>query len=163
MERHLQQDCSILSDLVFRRTHDKKFVHACITNPAVWRMSADETTSKINPALFFIPKDLPFYYLKVDPGYGLLIGEPKGIDVYEVHVALFPEAKGMAVEICTQAIKWFFDNEPSCNVLTASIPSFNHLSKRLAKMVGMDTVGTRHGAFLKDGRAYDLHLFEIRR
>lgn len=126
-------------------------------------MSANDSTGKMNPALFFLPKDLPFYYLKVEPGYGLLIGEPKGIDVYEVHVALLPNARGRAIEICTEAIKWFFENEQSCNVLTASIPSFNNLSKRLAKMVGMETTGVRYGAFLKDGRAYDLHLFEIRR
>ena len=149
-------------DITYSRTHDRKFIHTCMTSPAVWRMSFNDSLGKVNPDLFFIKKDWPFYYLRVDPDMGGLIGDPKGNKEYEVHIALLPEAKGYAVEICRGAIDWFFENE-DVDCLSTAIPSFNPLSMRLAKMVGMMSTGTRHGAFLQHGRAYDLHLFEIRR
>lgn len=146
----------------FERTFDMDFVTECLTSPSVWRMSKNDLFKNVEPELFFISDKLPFYYLNVEPGYGVLIGEPVDLDVYEVHVALMPKARGEAISICTQAIKWFFDNE-NCQKLTASIPSFNHHAMRLAKHCGFSMTGKREKAFAKDGKNYDLHLFEITR
>lgn len=143
----------------FSRTHDMEYVTECLTSPLVWRMSTDDMFKNVDRELYFVPDTLPFYYLKVD-GYGVLIGEPKGIDIYEVHVALNENARGAAVDICREAIQWFFDNE-SCNKITAAIPCFNHHAMRLAKYIGFVSVGTRENAFIKDGRAYNLNLFEL--
>ena len=146
---------------MFERTFDSEFICRCLTSPEVWRMSCSDELRNIDPELFFINDKMPLYFLKAGD-YGLLMGEPKGLNVYEVHVALLPEAKGSAIEICRDAIKWFFDNE-DCDVITASIPAYNHLALRLAKYIGMESVGSREKAFIKDGVEYDLRLFEIRR
>lgn len=143
----------------FSRTYDLNYVHKCMTHPNVWRMSCNDVMKDVDPELFFLPDKIPMYFLKVDK-YGILIGEPKGLRVYEAHVALLPEANGNAVEICASAIEWFFNNE-ECDKITAAIPSFNHLAKRLAKHVGMAFTGVRESSFLKDGVNYDLCLYEI--
>ena len=161
MDGHLRE-YGYVSDITFERTYDKKFIRKCVTSPAVWRMSVDDTTSKINPELFFMPKNVPFYYLKVNKGYGLLIFEFVGGGVYEGHIALLPRARGRAIEICEKAVKWFFENE-DCHTVRGTVPAFNNLAKRLAKHIGMESVGIREGAFLKDGIAHDLYIFEIRR
>lgn len=143
----------------FSRTFDLDYVTECLTNPLVWHMSTDDMFKNVDRELYFVPDTLPFYYLKVD-GYGLLIGEPKDLNVYEVHVALNEESRGLAVYICREAIRWFFDNE-DCNKITAAIPSFNHHAMRIAKYVGFSSAGTREKAFIKNGKAYNLNLFEL--
>lgn len=144
----------------FSRTNDKKFIRHCMTSPEVWRMN--NAIAGIDRDFFFVSNDWPFYYLKVDPDYGLLIGEPKDDKAYEFHVALLPKAKGQAVDICKNAVQWFFDNT-EYNTITASVPSFNALAGRLADKIGMINVGIKHNAFQCNGKIYDSRLYEIRR
>ncbi len=141
-------------------TRDEAFIHRCLTDPALWRLGKDDALAGVNPRLFFAPMDQGVIYVKAGE-YGLLIGIPVNHVCLDVHVALLPEARGKAVEICKGAMQWVFENSQKIVRMTASIPDYNKLSIRLAKQVGMEFIGINRKSFLKDGVLYDQHFYGI--
>lgn len=143
--------------MIFEKTEDTKFVTQCLTDPAVWRMGSDDGLAGVNPGLFFIQNNNEFW-LKSE--YGVLIGRPVNMVTYDVHVALLPHARGIAVDVCKAAIAWMFENTRSMR-LVASIPEFNRLAIRLANQVGMEFIGNNKKSFMKNGVLVDQLMFGI--
>lgn len=141
----------------YELTDDAGYVTRCLTEPAVWRMSSDDAFSRINPKLLFIKKNNDLW-LKTP--HGVLIGKPVNSITYDCHIALLPEACGIAVDICKGAIQWIFRNT-KCLRLIASVPEYNKLAIRLARESGMEFMGINKKSFLKEGRLFDQQLFGI--
>lgn len=145
--------------MIYERTDDMNFVTDCLTEPSVWRLGSDDKFNLVDPDLFFVDQKINFLWLKCGE-HGLLIGEPRNTVTIEAHIALLPSARGSAVEICSGAIRWLFDNT-SYSCVTASVPDFNKLAIRLAGKVGMGFVGVQKGSFMKHGKLYDQHMYSI--
>lgn len=120
----------------FERTFDQDYIRDCMK--ASWSAVSQEYFGIIDPELYFPPMHDRFYWLKCGE-YGVFLGIQHG-DVYDCHVALTPNAKGQAVEIAKQAMRWFFDNT-SCNKLVASVPTSRPVVERLAVKIGMEPTG----------------------
>jgi len=144
--------------MIFEQTEDSDFVTRCLTHPSFIRMGCDDSFIGINPSIFFIQKNDNFWLKTGD--YGVLIGEPRNLVTYEVHVALLPNARGQAVDICVGAMRWMFSNTKAQR-LNASIPEYNKLALRLASKVGMELIGINKKSFLKDGELFNQHLYGI--
>lgn len=141
----------------YESTEDADYVTRCITDPSVWRMSSDDRMLGVNPKLLFIKKNSDFW-LKTP--HGILIGKPVNGITYDCHIALLPEAAGIAVDICKGAIKWMFNNT-KCLRLVASVPEYNKLAIRLARESGMELMGINKKSFLKNGILFDQLMFGI--
>lgn len=144
----------------YELTEDQDFINQCLTLPALWRLGKDDGMSEVNPRLYFAPMGNRVVYVKAGD-YGLLIGIPVNHISLDVHVALLPEARGKAVEICKGAMQWVFQNSRRISRLTASIPDYNKLAIRLARHSGMEFIGINRKSFLKNGVLYDQHMFGI--
>lgn len=141
-------------------TNDETFIHRCLTDPMLWRMGKDDSLAGVNNRLFFAPMNSGIVYVRVDD-YGLLVGVPANHVSLDVHVALLPDARGKAVEICKGAMQWVFQNSQKIMRMTASIPDYNRLAIRLAKQVGMEYIGVNKKSFMREGVLYDQHLYGI--
>lgn len=148
-----------MKDIVYEQTEDENFINHCLTHPAAWRMGSDDSLSGANPRLFFAQID-GILYIKAGE-YGLLILKPMNYISFDVHVALLPEARGKAVDICNGAMQWVFEHSARSLRLTASIPEYNKLAIRLAYKIGMEFIGINKLSFQKDGKLFDQHLFGI--
>lgn len=149
----------MIEEVVYEQTQDECFINHCLTHPAVWRVGTDDVLSNVNPKLFFTQID-GVLYIKAGE-YGILIGRPVNYISFEVHVALLPEARGKAVDICKGAMQWLFSKSTRPLRLIASIPEYNKLAIRLARKVGMEFIGINKLSFQKDGKLFDQHLFGI--
>jgi len=143
----------------FEITRDQEYIKYCLTHPYVWRNSCDDAMKNVDPELFFPPMNGVLYVKAAD--FGLLIGKPVNFITYDVHIALLPIARGMAKIICQEAIQTFFESSDKPLRLTASIPSFNIKTIKLAGDVGMEFIGINKKSFLRDGVLFDQHLFGL--
>ena len=146
---------------MFELTDDSEFVTRCLTSPAVWRMGSDDSAIGINPGLFFARKNNSDIWLKAGE-YGVFIGRPINCISLDVHVALLPSARGGAVDISKDAIKWIFKNTQYMH-MTASIPEYNRLAIKLAGKSGMEFIGMNKGSFMKNGKLHNQYLFGIQK
>lgn len=143
----------------FEITRDQEFIKYCLTHPYVWRNTIDDALIGVDPELFFPPMNGVVYVKAGD--FGLLIGKPVNYITYDVHIALMPQARGMAKDICKNAIQWIFGNTERQLRLMASIPSFNVKTIKLAGDVGMEFIGINKKSFMVNGVLFDQHLFGI--
>lgn len=146
--------------MIYEFTDDTIFVTKCLTTPSVWRMGSDDSIVNIKPKLFFAKKRDHDIWLKTERG--VFIINPRNDLTCSVHIALLPEARGMAAEICKGAINYFFKNTKFIS-LDASIPEYNHLAIRLARNIGMEFIGINEKSFQKNGALYAQHLFVFKK
>jgi RimJ/RimL family protein N-acetyltransferase len=144
----------------FEITNDLEFIKKCLTDKYVWESSRDDGFSNVDPDLFFPSLIHGIVYLKAGE-FGLLIGIPVNCITYDVHIALLPEARGMAKIICEEAIDWIFNATDKPIRLIASIPEFNKYAIKLATDTGMEFIGINKMSFLKNGKLFDQHMFGI--
>lgn len=139
------------------RTCDRKFITECVTNEHVWNASRDD--SLIEKEFFFPPINDSIIWLRAGD-CGVFMGQKMNHVTYDVHTILLPRARGKAVSIAKDAIRWIFDNT-ECLRVTTSVPSYNRLAERLAIKSGMTRFGTNYKSFQKDGVLFDQLLFGI--
>lgn len=145
--------------MIFEITKDQEFVKYCLTHPYVWRNSVDDALINVDPDLFFPPMN-GVVYVKAGE-FGLLVGRPINFINYDVHIALLPQARGLARDICSGAMKFIFNSTERPLRLTASIPSFNIKTIKLACDIGMEFIGINKKSFMVNGVLFDQHLFGI--
>ena len=143
----------------FEITKDAEYVKYCLTHPAVWRHIQDDAANGINPKLFF-PSMNGVIYVKAGD-YGLILGKQLNLVNYDVHIALLPNARGSAADICKKAIEWWFGETVGHMRLTTSILSNNHLARRLVESVGMEFIGVNRKSFQKNGCIFDQYLYGL--
>lgn len=114
-------------------------------------------------------KGLPSSGLKtIDKGHNLWIRSPHGVAIlcplnyvnYEYHAAYLPEAVGIADQISKQIIAFVFENT-NIKRLTATIPEYNHLTRRLAEKCGFEFIGINRKSFMKDDVLHDQFIYGI--
>lgn len=139
-------------------TDDAEFVRHCLTSPKVWRMGVDDAFKGVNPSQLKSTSKGSNVWVKTD--YGLFIGLPTNFVSYDCHIALLPSAEGRAVDI-SKAVMDFVFNNTQAQRLTASIPSFNFLARRLAERCEFKLIGVNERSFLRDGVLHDQHFYGI--
>jgi len=141
-------------------TDDEAFVRYCLTSPKAWRMGIDDLFKDIDPSkLVRIEKREDLW---VRTPVGVFIGRPMNCVTYDFHIALLRSAEGRAVDVSKQVIQFVFLNT-SAQRLTASVPSFNLLARRLAEKSGFELIGINEKSFLRDGILHDQHFYGISR
>ena len=146
----------------FEITHDIDYIRECLTNEYVWENSMDDSFKDVSKDLFF-PKMDGITYVKAGD-FGLLMAMPINFITHDIHIALLPNARGMAKTICQEAIEWVFENNKERPLrLTASIPEFNKHAIKLARDVGMEFIGVNKMSFLKNGKLFNQLLFGLSR
>ncbi len=141
----------------YQLTNDAEYVTRCLTSPSLWRMSSDDGMIGIDPELFFATIGNNIW---LRTPHGVLIGDPRNFITCEAHLALLPEAAGIAVIICKGAIAWMFENT-QFERITTSIPEYNKLAIRLALKSGMELMGVNQKSFKKNGVLFDQYLYGI--
>ena len=136
-------------------THDVDFIVSCVTNPMVW----DKLTDDGAPELYYPPLGSGIMWVRAgDDGVFLLV-EQNHV-TYEVHTILLPRARGRAVEIGKEALKWAFANTKAKRIIT-NVPETNQLALRLAKKVGFKQYGINQKSFQKNGVLHDQFVLGI--
>ncbi len=144
---------------MYEITNDAEFIKYCITHPAVWRHIHDDAAKNIDPKLYFPPMS-GVIYIKAGE-FGLILGKRLNYINYDVHIALLPNARGRAVEICRGAMEWFLKASDLPLRLTASIPSNRQYVIKLAEKIGMQYIGVNKKSFLLNGVLYDQIIYGI--
>ena len=132
-------------------TTDVDFIVRCITHPYVWGNISDDGAPPMD--LYFPPVNESVLWIRAGE-YGVFALHKHNYVTYEAHTILLPHAKGLAVNIGVDALKWVFENTPAKRVVT-NVPSFNHLALRLALRVGFKKIGINERSFCKNGVLYD--------
>lgn len=138
-------------------TTDESFITDCITNPSVWDASSDDGCG--DPDLFFLNPDHNTIWIKAGD-YGVFMLHAHNHTMYECHTMLLPIARGKAVEIAKEALKWAFENTAAKRIVTI-VPEFNVLALRLARKVGMKEYGINPESFQKNGILYSQIMLGI--
>ena len=141
----------------FEITKNIEFITYCLTHPYVWKTRGDDMKN-VDPQLFFPPMDKIVYVRAGD--YGLLVGLPVNEETLDVHLALLPNARGHALNICKEAIRWTFENLKVYR-LVSTIPVMNKHAIKLAEKVGMEFIGIKEKSFIKNDYAHDQYLFSM--
>ncbi len=139
-------------------TDDEEFVFHCLTSPKVWRMGIDDAFKGADPSPFTNLSRGSNLWVKTP--FGLFIGIPQNFVTYDCHIALLPNVEGKADLVCQQVINFIFTNTRILR-LTASIPSYNLLARRLADRCGFKLVGINEKSFLRGGVLHDQHFYGI--
>lgn len=131
------------------RTTDIDFIVKCVHG--AWDCLTDDG-SPIKE-LYFPPLGENATWVRVED-YGVFLLTRMNLILYEVHTALLPAAKGMAVDIGKEALVWAFANTEAKRIIT-SVPVNNPLALRFAKAVGFIQYGVNEKSFQKDGELID--------
>jgi hypothetical protein len=148
-------------DIKFERTNDAAYIYASLTDPKVWRMSADDNTPE--KEFYFVPTDNENILWIKAGDFGLFMLCKQDTTTYEVHVALNKYSLGTAEQIAKDGVRWAFGSLPDCRTLVARIPSFNHVAMGLAARVGFKFYGVDQGLFVKDGVGHDMHVYILKK
>jgi RimJ/RimL family protein N-acetyltransferase len=136
-------------------TTDIDFITRCILANYDWLTDDGDTC----PGLYFPPFGDNITWVKVEE-YGVFLLEQKNFVMFECHTALLPTARGKAVDIGKQALKWAFENTPALRIITA-VPETNQLALRMALKSGFIQYGINTGSFCKHGKLYSQFLLGI--
>ncbi len=139
-------------------TDDSEFVLHCLKSPKVWRMGVDDAFKGVRPDQLSDLTRGENVWVKTP--FGAFIGIPQNFVTYECHIALLPEVEGQALFVCKQVIDFVFDNTGIMR-LTASIPSFNLLARKLAEKCGFELIGINKKSFLLNGVLHNQHFYGI--
>lgn len=140
-------------------TTDFNYIRKSVIDPYVWRWAHDDTSPK--PELYFPTINESVTWLRMWD-HGVLMAQVIAPSVFEVHVALNRNARGMGVALCRKALDWCRDNFEKPYTLIANIPVRNQLATRLAKQLGFVCVGQSEVPLVRDGKHYRRDKYILR-
>jgi hypothetical protein len=84
---------------------------------------------------------------------------PRGEGIWEVHTIFNPTVRD-ALGHAREAVAHMFGRD-DCTVITTFVPADNIPAGRLTVAIGGQYIGTKPGAFLRDGVRHDVHHYAL--
>ena len=141
---------------------DLELIRSTFTTPHVWDAMSDD--GFIKPEEFVPQFRKNTWYLGAwdDSEYlGMFIIYTLNAILCDVHVALLKNCGGIrALKAGRMAFEWCFENTPFRRFTSAN-PTCNRLGLRYAKLLGFKEFGLNPGAWLKNGKVYDIILLGV--
>lgn len=148
----------------FERTNDIELVATIARHSKLYRVSSDDYSppphewsplqhESIWHVLCWDDKEL----------LGMFVFIPESRICFRIHVCLLPAAYGERSARAGRAVtRWIFENSPVLR-LTGSIPKYNSLALRFARLCNWNQFGINEKSHMKNGVLHDQLLFGISR
>ena len=148
----------------FERTRDFQLIKQIATHARLYPASSDDFAP--DPKEWEPVKSEQFWYViarEAGKLLGMFVFVPENPICWRIHVLLLPAAYGPTSNRAGKAItRWIFENSPVLR-LTGSIPTYNRLALRFARLSGWHEFGRNAKSYLKKGELHDQILFGISR
>lgn len=73
----------------------------------------------------------------------------------DVHLIFFDRKPAEKLVLCKKVATWFFENNPQCNRMTATLPIIYSASVRLAQRIGFKREGRKRQSIMMRGKMED--------
>jgi hypothetical protein len=146
----------------YERTFDYSLIREIMTHPKLYGWASDDTSPKREE---FRPiQDSRIWYVLAYEGdalLGMFMYVPQSAVCWEVHCCLLPAAWGKHSRVAlAHSFRWIWALT-SCRRIVASIPAYNRLAVKLARLAGMTEYGRNAASFLKHGSLHDQICFGV--
>jgi len=146
----------------FERTYALDLVRQIATHARIYPASSDDFSPSPQD---WVPNDHEsIWYVLASENkklLGMFACVPESLICWRIHVCLLPIAYGERSARAGRAVtRWLFENSPVLR-LTGSIPKYNSLAIRFARLSGWKQFGVNEKSHMKDGKLHDQVLFGI--
>ncbi len=151
--------------MTFQRTTDTWLVRSFLTDPKLWRRMVNDDAPKVEEFQVKDNSDITYIVGVENRAVAealFLLCKTEQPNTAEVHFCMAPDVWGRSLEVAAGFLSWVWKNM-SLRRLTAKLPSYNRLAKKLAEAVGFRQYGIRKRAGTRRGVSFDLLLLDLRR
>ena len=146
----------------FERTNDMELVAQIARHSKIYPASSDDYAPP--PHEWSPLQHESIWHVLVSEGkelLGMFVFVPESRICWRIHVCLLPCAYGERTARAGRGVtRWIFENSPVLR-LTGSIPEYNRLAIRFARLSGWKEFGVNKLSHMKDGKLHDQLLFGI--
>lgn len=140
---------------------DRQTIEGLLKMRGIWEKVVDDFCPGQEWVDLTLALQAPNIVILFEEGVGVFMFYSFSGVMWDIHVATYPEARGVrVVDAVREAGMWMFDNTP-CQKVIAMIPSGNLPAEALAKRMGMRKEGHLYRAFMKHGELIDLRVYGI--
>ena len=148
----------------FERTHDIELVATIARHARIYPASSDDYSPP--PHEWSPLQHESIWHIlcwQNDELLGMFVCVPESAICWRFHVCLLPAAYGAtSSEAMRQVTRWIFENT-NCMRLVGSVPKYNTLACRLARLANWQQFGLNYKSYLKNGVLHDQLMFGISR
>ena len=139
------------------RTTDTKLVESVLADPSCYTPE----DGGVAYYEFEAPDDPRIIYLVVEDRhtFGVIVFMPMSQSLYQVHVSFLPERRVGAIQGFRAACRWLL--ESTATSIVGFVPESNVLAQRFATLAGFRRAGMLPCAFLRNGQAEPLIVYEV--
>ena len=146
--------------VTFERTNDIKLVGEIARHSKIYPASSDDYAPPPQDWSPLQHESIWHVLVRdVDELLGMFVFIPESRICWRIHVCLLPCSYGERTsEAFSEVTKWMFRNSPVLR-LVGSVPKYNTLACRLARLGGWKQFGVNEQSWMKHGKLHDMLMF----